>query len=215
MSDSVSMRRSSSLPIGRCGDFFSCNLEKLEQLLDARSAEFVAPRLEAFGDASAVLARSDAEIALLEKVLRQWDVVRDLEFNRAEVEAAVASDIERRKELDAMLGRRRADVIEELTEEFRRLISRFGIPGITEAHIEPKSYLPHCNGVRWDNLNTGGIATSLTCAYMIALMSVALRRADTSYPGLLILDTPRKSIGNQNAQILDGLYRELDSLAQA
>lgn len=191
------------------------NLEKLENLLDARSADFVAPRLEAFGDASAILARSDAEIALLEKVMRQWDVVRDLEFNRTEVEATVASDGERLQELDAMLGSRKHEILEELTEEFRRLIERFGIPGITEAHIDTKSYLPHCNGVRWDHLSTGGIATSLTCAYMVATISVALRRADTGYPGLLILDTPRKSIGEQNAHILDGLYRELDSLAQA
>ena len=191
------------------------NLEKLENLLDARSADFVAPRLEAFGDASAILARSDAEIALLEKVMRQWDVVRDLEFNRTEVEATVASDGERLQELDAMLGSRKHELLGELTEEFRRLIERFGIPGITEAHIDPKSYLPHCNGVRWDHLSTGGIATALTCAYMVATISVALRRADTEYPGLLILDTPRKSIGEQNAHILDGLYRELDSLAQA
>jgi hypothetical protein len=50
---------------------------------------------------------------------------------------------------------------------------------------------------------------------MIALVSVSLRRGDTFYPGLLILDTPRKSIGGQNSRILNGLYRELDSLAQA
>ena len=191
------------------------NLIKLEHLLDERTAAFVAPRLEAFGDASAVLARSEAEIVALERVLQQWDVVADLELSSEELAGRIDADAVRLEEIEQSLAMRRGELLEELNEEYRRLITRFGIPGITSAYIDPKSYLPYCNGVRWDHLSTGGIATALACAYMVALMSVALRRGDTYYPGLLILDTPRKSIGAQNAEIIEGLYRELDSLALA
>jgi hypothetical protein len=189
------------------------NVLKLEQLLDERTQQFISPRLEAFADSSAEEARSVAEITALEATLRQWDIVNDLERKSLEVQWAIDSDRVRLVEIDANTSVRRGEIVDEIDSEFRRLVGRLGIPTVTSTDINPKTYLPYVNGTRWDQVSTGGIATALACAYWVSLLSVGLRYTETFYPGLMILDTPRKSIGAANAEIIGRLYTELDILA--
>lgn len=191
------------------------NLRRLDDLLDRRTQEFVSPRLEKYAEASAEVARGDAQISELENLLRQWDLVQDLE--RANIEAAVrlSTNQAEQKDIVERLSKLKSEVLAQLSAEYLRVIGKIGVPTVTSASINPDTYLPYANNLRFDRLSTGGIATSLICSYWVAMLSTALRDGQTLYPTLLILDTPRKSIGEKNARLVDQLYRELDTLSTA
>lgn len=191
------------------------NLKRLDDLLDKRTQEFVSPRLEQYADASSAVARSKAQISELENLLRQWDLVQDLEHVVLEARERLRANQSEQKEIVAGTSELKAEVIDQLSSEYWRVIAKIGIPTVTSATINPDTYLPFANNLRFDRLSTGGIATALICSYWVAMLSVALRDGQTLYPTLLILDTPRKSIGEKNARLVDQLYRELDTLSIA
>jgi AAA domain len=191
------------------------DLMKLEALLDARTREFVSPRLEQYADAAAALARSDEVLSAMEGVLRQWDRANDLKLSRVTAEEALAQAKSSLKVASDSLASVRSELLESLSAGYQEMVARLGVPTVERAYIDSKNYLPFANGDRFDRISTGGITTALVTAYWLTVLATALRERQTKYPTLLIIDTPRKSIGAQNAQMADELYRQLDTLASA
>ena len=63
------------------------------------------------------------------------------------------------------------------------------------ATIHPTNYLPLLNGRPFATFSRGGgIITAAQVAYWTSLLAVALRRGDTRYPALLIIDSPRPAL---------------------
>lgn len=193
----------------------SSNLQKLGYLLDERTREFISPRLEAFADSSAQIAAGEAKLAEYEQVLRQWDLVSDLTNDATKLKVQINTLIERITSRETALAVNRRSLLQALDQNYRELVGKIGVPTVTSVGIDAASYLPTANGIRFDQLSTGGITTALISAYWVAVLTTALRETQTLYPGFLILDTPRKSIGSANARLVDELYRELDTLANA
>lgn len=183
--------------------------------LDARTAARITPRLQAFSDAAQRLATARARQQELELVLRQWDRADDigaaadrLRADRESLRAELAS-------AEANLNSRREEILASLTAEFQDTVTALGIPGVQTATIHPTNYLPLLNGRPFATFSRGGgIITAAQVAYWTSLLAVALRRGDTRYPALLIIDSPRLAL-NAAEDLSAALYRRLVTMADA
>jgi AAA domain len=190
-------------------------VKSLSAELDVRTRERIAPRLQAFGDMMQKRATARVRQQQLEQILRQWDRADDI--------GAVAKQLrtdreEKRSDLDHAeenLRLRREEILTELNEEFQSTVIALGVPGVEDATIHPTNYLPLLNGESYQTFSKGGgIITAIQVAYWTSLLAVALRRNDTYYPTLLIIDTPQLALNNQE-QITVPLYRRLVGQADA
>lgn len=190
-------------------------VKNLSADLDARTAARITPRLQAFSDAIQRLAAARASQLQLERVLRQWDRADDI---GAAAEQLRAQRERTRSDLDAAqanLTRRREEILSNLNEEFRETIAALGVPGVEATAIHPTNYLPLLNGRPFATFSSGGgIITAVQVAYWTSLLAVALRRGDTYYPTLLIIDSPRLAL-NEQEELPAALYRRLVTQADA
>lgn len=184
-------------------------VQSLTADIDARTANRVTPRLQAYADAVARLTRSRSEQEALEAILRQWDRADDLRIAAEDIETRRAALIARVNSIESALNRRKAELIAELSDEFQNTVTSFGIPSIQEASISPDSYLPILNGQPFDQVSSaGGIITATQVAYRLALVTTAVRRGDTYLPAFLLLDSPRLAL-NTAEDIAAQMYRRL------
>lgn len=190
-------------------------LDRLEQILDDRSRSFVSPRLEAYADASAQLAVAISQMTEVEKVLRQWDLAADIELRTLELGERVTSLSREIDDITMTLRSVRERLLDALSDDFNEMVHRVGVPGVTSARIDKKSYLPVANDERFDRLSTGGITTALVWTYWLTVLATALRERQTLYPTLLIIDTPRKSIGADNTRLVAAMYDQIAILAES
>jgi rubrerythrin len=182
-------------------------VRKLTAEIDARTANRVTPRLQAYADAAAKAARARTEQELLEQVLRQWDRAHDLTEAVEELERRRDVLAARIRALESDFARRKEEIFTELDAEFQRTVSDFGIPNGQAASISPESYLPLLNGEQFDRVSSGGgIVTATQVAYWITLITVAARRRDTDVPAFLLLDSPRLAL-NTAEDIAAQMYR--------
>lgn len=186
----------------------------LNAQIEQRTAERVSPRLQAFSDVAQALASARSEQQQWEAILRQWDVVTDLSQHVRTLNsrrAQLQSDI---KLAQQMLDKRRTEVIGALSEEFAAIVRAIGIPGVKNATIDPKRYLPVINGDVFskDNQLGGGLTTATQIAYWCSLVAVALRAPDSLYPLFLLIDSPRMAL-NTAVGMNKAMYRRLTTLA--
>jgi hypothetical protein len=190
-------------------------VKRLSAALDERTARRITPRLQAFGDAVQRLATARARQKELELVLRQWDRADDigtsaerLRAERERLRSAIAS-------AQTTLDDRRSEILTSLNEEFQETVRALGIPGVQTATIHPSNYLPLLNDRPFADFSSGGgIITAVQVAYWTSLLAVALRYGDTAYPALLIIDSPRMALNEQEA-LPAALYRRLVTQADA
>jgi hypothetical protein len=88
---------------------------------------------------------------------------------------------------------------------------------VPQAEIRQADYLPYSNGVKFDQIQAsgGGILTALHIAYSLSLIDVSLDDANVLLPAFLIIDSPRKAIGQtyDDAALSLRIYKRLISLA--
>jgi hypothetical protein len=190
-------------------------VKRLSAVLDERTAQRVSPRLQAFSDAAKRFATARTRQRELELVLRQWDRADDI---GAAAERLRADRERLRSELiiaQTALDNRRREILDALNEEFRETVRALGIPVIRTAEIHPTNYLPVLNGRPFIDISSGGgIITAVQVAYWTSLLAVALRHPETVYPALLIIDSPRLALNDQEA-LPSALYRRLVTQADA
>jgi hypothetical protein len=187
----------------------------LTRTLEMRTAKRITPRLQAFSDASERLATAKAQQGHLEGTLRQWDQVSDLE-NFADALHAEREQLKGQlKRAIEQLDERRADIVDEISEEFKGIVEAIGIPGVQTASVHRDKYLPILNGkIFSQEVLGGGVTTATQVAYWSSLVAVALRRHDTNYPAFLLLDSPRLAL-NTATNLTAALYRRLVTQADA
>ncbi|RAY10663.1 hypothetical protein DPM19_34475 [Actinomadura craniellae] len=190
-------------------------VDALTAKIDARVAERLTPRLQAFSDAADRLAAARTQQEHLEQVLRQWDRADDLglvvQRLQGEKDRILAEIQEAQEALDA----RKRDILDALNDEFQRAASELGIPGVQQATINRDSYLPMLNGQKYSTFSGpgGGIITATQVAYWTSLLNVALRDRQTRYPAFLLIDTPRLAL--QAESLAAALYRRIVGQADA
>jgi hypothetical protein len=186
-------------------------VKNLNADLDARTRDRVTPRLQAFSDVFQRIAAARARRQELEHVLRQWDSADDI---AAEARRIRAEREEVKSELDGRaeeLRARREALFASLNEEFQRTVDEIGIPGVTSASIDTKTYLPLLDNGPYQNFSHGGgIITAVQVAYWTTLLTVAIYTTGyhNDYPTLLIIDTPQLA-QNDQVQLNNAVYHRL------
>ncbi|MFE4089219.1 AAA family ATPase [Streptomyces sp. YIM B13502] len=187
----------------------------LETAIDARTADRVSPRLQAYSDISEKIAASRTAQAHFENVLQQWDRVSDLARAEEELRNRYDRLVREIDQREVELKARRTYIVGELSKEFNRVVADLEIPGVEEASIHDTNYLPLLNGKPFRQFSRGGgIVTATQVAYWTALIAVALRERDVPYPTFLLIDSPRLAL-NEEQDLSSGLYRRLVTLAKA
>ncbi|MDD7938679.1 AAA family ATPase [Actinomycetospora lutea] len=206
---STSERMDVEAHIGKLTD----NIATLADEVDARTRDLVSPRLQAFADASARAAEAETRIEALEESLRLWDAVEDLSRATKTAKQSMDDLNSRIAEQSRALEASRQEFFADISETYQRTVSALGIPSVTRAHISSRNYLPVVDDIPFDEVSTGGIRTALIVAYWVTLLATAARDTSLDHPRLLIIDSPRKSIG-ADEDLAENLYRQLDILAQ-
>ena len=190
-------------------------VDALTAKIDARVAERLTPRLQAFSDAADRLAAARTQQEYLEQVLRQWDRVDDLRLAVEQLQEKRSRIQANIKEAQNALDARKRNILDALNDEFQRAASDLGIPGVQQATIDRNNYLPMLNGQRYSTFSGpgGGIITATQVAYWTSLLNVALRDRQTHYPAFLLIDTPRLAL--QQEHLAEALYRRLVNQADA
>ncbi|MBL1120208.1 AAA family ATPase [Streptomyces sp. 110] len=187
----------------------------LETAIDARTADRVSPRLQAYSDISEKIAAARTAQKHFENVLQQWDRVSDLARSEEELRKRYERLFREIEQKEARLKERRTHTVRQISEEFNRVVSDLQIPGVEEASIHETNYLPLLNGKPFRQFSRGGgIVTATQVAYWTALIAVALRERDVPYPTFLLIDSPRLAL-NEEQDLTSGLYRRLVTLAEA
>lgn len=191
--------------------------EIIRKRFDEATASAVTPRFEEISILSANVANAEAEDRRLRELLTFFDQSRELaaEVNRLQGERV---EMEARlRELRLRLQARRS-VVERLGGEFDEMIRSLGVPWATHATIDATNYLPLVNGDKYDILAVaGGTKTIVTVAYHLTLLRYALTARDTFLPQMLIIDTPRKNLGANDAdqEIGNRIFSQIETLANA
>lgn len=190
-------------------------ISDLTQSIETRTRERITPQLQAYADATAEAAQSQALQQELEKTLLQWDRADDLERHATALKEQLEALKLELRDQEGVLERRRTEVFDELDSEFAELVATIGVPGVSTATVDRKSYLPVLNGKPFHKFSpVGGVRTATQVAYWISLMNVALRLRDTHFPAFLLMDSPRTSL-NDNDDLSAALYRKLVTMADA
>jgi hypothetical protein len=187
-------------------------------LVDRQTRSTVAPRFDAIADISANQAALNARMKAIADARQLWrrlglldQRVTDLKSERA----AVGQDVASR---EALLAGRRARV-DELSGLFAETLERLELPWSSSARIDTETYLPIVNETKFEELQAsgGGLSTTVNVAYHIALLTYALDHTDVLLPSMVIIDSPRKNIGNgpQDAALASRIYSRLLTLQDA
>ena len=190
-------------------------ISRLSDAITQRTSNRVTPQLQAYADASAQKATAEAQLAEYDERLQLWDRADDLDAIVNSERSALIELEERLTVLRDAVASRKDEIFGELDEEFVKTVQAIGVPGAVTAAIDRKSYLPLINGQQLAKLSpAGGLRTTTIVSYWVTLLTVALRRRDTLYPGFMLIDSPRTSL-NDNDKLSAALYRRLVTMADA
>ncbi|MEO1050074.1 MAG: hypothetical protein AAFX87_05595 [Bacteroidota bacterium] len=170
----------------------------------------------------------DRRIATYKERLSNYENVKLIpeEIARLEKEAdqLVADDLELKRKIEAEKSKltKAGDYIEEIQDEFLRIMIAVGLPGVNgndEIIINKKTWdvsvLPDGEEVfawNFNNAGSGGKKTLFKVCYGLALHLVAARN-NLPLPKFLIIDTPMKNIGEEvNKDIFEKFYKILYKL---
>jgi hypothetical protein len=191
------------------------HLERLQRQLDEMTRQSVAPRLAKAEQLTERRAQLTARLERLGEARELWNSLEQLRTALSRTEAA-------RKECGRLIKRIKQELaqaddrVDAASEAFRGEIRTIGIPGVPRPEIRKNDYLPYSNGVKFDQIQAsgGGILTALHIAYSLSLIQVSLDDSNVLLPAFLIIDSPRKAIGQtvDDAALSLRIYKRLISL---
>ncbi|WP_246530606.1 hypothetical protein [Streptomyces bathyalis] len=190
----------------------------LRRQLDAQTRDAVAPRFDAIEDTSTRVASLKANIDAATQLRESWARVRTIDQSITRIKSRRRSVNKEIKDRSQLLAARQT-LVANLSTEFGSLIRSWDLPWATTAVIGSENYLPIVNDLPFEELQAsgGGIATSVNVAYSLSLLAFGLDHSDVLAPSLLIVDSPRKAFGNNEAdrQRAGQIYTRFRTMADA
>ncbi|MEV7507850.1 AAA family ATPase [Streptomyces sp. NPDC091201] len=170
-------------------------LTELTIELERSSSDLISPQLEEVQSLSMRIARLEAKLEQLEASGARWGnysaTLEEAAAAASEAELVRASEVE----LQATLAGNRTRV-SELSGVFNDTVRDLRLPWYQSASIDPESYMPVVNGEQFEDLSVGGARkTIVNLAYHLANLQYAILHEQVSYPTMLIVDSPRKNVG--------------------
>lgn len=109
--------------------------------------------------------------------------------------------------------------IDDLSDLFEQILGSLNDPWFNEAHVDKTDYLPVVDGEKFDMLSVAGARKTLVnLAYHLANLSMSIsERTEMLLPTLLIVDSPRKNVGNSalDRSVVEAIYARLRTLQGA
>ncbi|MEU4932742.1 AAA family ATPase [Streptomyces yokosukanensis] len=183
--------------------------------LDRSTSELITPRLEEVQSLSMQIARLEARIEQLEASSARWSNYK-LTLDEADEALRSASALDsKEQELQESLAANRVR-LDELAEVFNATVRSLRLPWYQSADIDRETYMPVVNDGQFDELSVGGARkTIVNLAYHLANLQYALEN-DLAYPGLLIVDSPRKNVGQtaEDSAVATEVYKAFARLVE-
>lgn len=199
-------------------------LRQARQALDAAAADLEelgdrppSPALDAVAAAAADREAARGRLREAERFRDLWDGYRARTDRVAAIDRQAAENAAEQGRQEALLAANRSRV-DDFGEVFDEEVREFGFAGYRHASIDKESYLPVINGDPFDKLSVGGARKTLAnVAYYMALLGYNLSSREIAVPDFLVIDSPRKNLGNTPEDTAAGvrIYYRLGLLAQA
>lgn len=188
-------------------------VSELEQQIDRRA---IVPSLDLTRDAAADREKARAKLRDIERFRDQWSKYKDRQIELDNVQKEIKNNERAQEEQQETLVQHRKRV-DELSDLFDEEVRELHFAGYEHAAVDRSSYLPTVNGDSFDQLSVGGARKTLAnVAYYLSLLGYTLSSAEILLPGLLILDSPRKNLGDTDEDVAAGrrIYERISVLAE-
>ncbi|MFJ4930593.1 AAA family ATPase [Streptomyces sp. NPDC088736] len=171
------------------------DLAEVTMELERTASALISPQLEEVQGLAMEIARYEAQLEKIESSAARWSNYQSSvdEASDAEEEAVRVAQQESALQEDLSSNQSRID---DLSLVFNEIVGALQLPWYVSAKIDEDTYLPIVNGAKFDDLSVGGARkTIVNLAYHLANLKYGLSHPDTLYPTILIIDSPRKNIG--------------------
>jgi hypothetical protein len=185
---------------------------------ESRQAQPSSPVLDEVADASRSAAAATARVQQIVAAQGRWASYQRL-VQEAEDTERLAEQLKAEEDLLRLQLDENSSKVTELSETFNEILSGLRDPWYKEAHVDPETYLPMVDNEPFDMLSVGGARKTLVnLAYHIANFMMSLSEGDAVLlPTLLIIDSPRKNVGEAalDRGVVEAVYRRLRALQDA
>ena len=173
-----------------------CNaaLGDLRATIDRLELDAARPYVTQIADIEAELGALRGEHAAIVQTRTFTKALRQEQSRIADATPAIERLAEQAKERRETLAPSQAR-IDDLSLAFEEILKAFTLPWLTEADVDPETYLPRVNGRSLLELSSGGMKATTNAAYYLASLVTALRDRDILTPSFLMLDSIRKGHG--------------------
>ncbi|OZM70296.1 hypothetical protein CFN78_25545 [Amycolatopsis antarctica] len=146
---------------------------------------------------------------MLGRLREPHDRIRAMQHNILTLEAQLEELNAREADFGEAVVANPDDLFEYLDGEFRKAIGEQELPWYAgRARLDPTTYLPLVDGQSFGDLG-GGVKCAVAVAYSVALISYAINFGPCDLPMLLVIDSPRKNVGNnaEDRALAHRIYR--------
>lgn len=178
---------------------------------EPRAVPFIGNLEQAVGQ----VAGTEAAIRRIEDVEARWATQAGLHKEADDLDVIA-------REMAAEEARIKVELSEDttfladLSELFNKILHDLRLPWLSEGHVDPTDYLPIVDGEPFDKLAVGGgRKTIVNLAYHLANLYMSLSEgADMLLPTLLVVDSPRKNVGEGSLDkvVVESIYSRLRTL---
>ncbi len=187
-------------------------------LAEGRESQPSSPVLDEVSDASRAAATVAARVQQIIAAQGRWASYQRL-VREAEESEGLAEQLKAEEELLRLRLEENLSKVSELSATFNDILSGLRDPWYQEAHVDPETYLPMVDNEPFDMLSVGGARKTLVnLAYHIANFMMSLSEGySVRLPTLLIIDSPRKNVGQgaMDRGVVEAVYRRLRALQDA
>lgn len=175
------------------------------------------PLIEAVERAASEAAVARSLLTEIEAARARWANYQSQEAEALRIESVITELTRQQKQLERDILDR-SDRIDRLSETFNDIVGRLKLPWYETARIDPNSYLPIVNNEIFDDLSVGGARkTIVNLAYHLANLTYSLADPVVLLPSLLIIDSPRKNVGQneEDRAVTGAIYDRIRTLVDA
>ncbi|KAA2265107.1 hypothetical protein F0L68_05455 [Solihabitans fulvus] len=176
-------------------DAAHADLAVLKRELDRRSADVLSPFGDAIARATAEQAGIQGRLEMLERLREPHQRVAGMRDHTGGLAEQIA---ELTRQRDALIRETAvaSDLFNDLDERFAHVTKGLKLPWFSgRARVDRETYLPLVDQQQFQQVSHG-IRSALSVGYSVALLRYALDLGTTSLPSLLVIDSPKKNVGN-------------------
>jgi hypothetical protein len=176
------------------------------------------PLLDVIEEATARVAACEAALVRLGETEARWATQEQMHAEADDLDKAARRFAEEETRLKLELSENSTRLL-ELSGLFSEILKGLRDPWFTEAHVDTNTYLPMVDGELFEMLAVGGgRKTIVNLAFHLANLYMSLSEgASMLLPNLLIVDSPRKNVGQDelDQSVVSAIYGRLRTLQAA